>query len=438
MKTIFKVSLLLFFLGVGFYTPSFAQDKPKGDGKYKPLTLKLDESGEKYIRFITWHQMWLQHRSISGESGLRMSIRRSRFLAYAQISPRFLILTHWGLNSLGANQITANPNSQTDNQRSLLFLHDAWAEFAVVDKAFHIGTGLHYWNGISRLSNQSTLNMMTLDNPGMGNADARLFPWSTITTSDQFARHLGVYAKGTVGGFHYRVAANNARINQGAINPDVFTYQVAGDGDNWLLNGYFKYDFFDVESSKLPYFVGTYLGKKQILSVGAGFHYHPNALGKGPVDINGDAILDADGNPTITEKGDVTKFAADIFYDAPVGDGAINVLGAYYNFDYGGEEALGATPGGGLVPASGSIVYGQLGYMLPFEIGDGMRIMPYVTYSSQNLKHTPDNSNEVALGLNWFVNGHFAKITAEYATGKRGTPGAENTEVFTLQTHIFL
>ena len=37
------------------------------DHSYKPLTLKLDESGSKYIRFITWHQIWAQTNNLSVE-----------------------------------------------------------------------------------------------------------------------------------------------------------------------------------------------------------------------------------------------------------------------------------------------------------------------------------------------------------------------------------
>ena len=29
------------------------------DHSYKPLTLKLDEKGSKFLRIITWHQMWV-------------------------------------------------------------------------------------------------------------------------------------------------------------------------------------------------------------------------------------------------------------------------------------------------------------------------------------------------------------------------------------------
>lgn len=405
--------LLVLMLTVPFLGSS-QEETQEVDHSYKPMQIRLNEDGSKYLRFITWHQMWLQ--AGSEQKGLRHSIRRSRVLAFAQISPKFLILTHFGLNSLGAGNLTANPNSQTANNRSLLFLHDAWAEFAIEPGKLHVGTGLHYWNGISRLSNQSTLNMMTLDNAGSGNADGRLFPWNNITTSDQFARHLGVYAKGSLGNFSYRVAANNARTNIGSLGatPSFQVNNVDGAG-LWNFAGYFKYDLFDKESDKLPYLVGTYLGKKKVFSIGAGFFHHPDALAVGDLET----------------RESVTHFAMDAFYDAPLNDDlAINALGAYYNYKYGDTDGFNS---GGLVPSSGSILYGQVGILFRKA-----KLMPYLSYNSQNLDFTPDNSNELGIGLNYFINGHFAKITAEYTTGSKGAIGAESTNIFRLQTHIFL
>jgi hypothetical protein len=405
--------LLVLMLMIPFLGSS-QEETQEVDHSYKPMQIRLNEDGSKYLRFITWHQMWLQ--AGSEQKGLRHSIRRSRVLAFAQISPKFLILTHFGLNSLGAGNLTANPNSQTANNRSLLFLHDAWAEFAIEPGKLHVGTGLHYWNGISRLSNQSTLNMMTLDNAGSGNADGRLFPWNNITTSDQFARHLGVYAKGSLGNFSYRVAANNARTNIGSLGatPSFQVNNVDGAG-LWNFAGYFKYDLFDKESDKLPYLVGTYLGKKKVFSIGAGFFHHPDAL----------AVDD------LETRESVTHFAMDAFYDAPLNDDlAINALGAYYNYKYGDTDGFNS---GGLVPSSGSILYGQVGILFRKA-----KLMPYLSYNSQNLDFTPDNSNELGIGLNYFINGHFAKITAEYTTGSKGAIGAQSTNIFRLQTHIFL
>ncbi|MCA0133458.1 hypothetical protein [Winogradskyella alexanderae] len=411
-----KARLIVFLFVIGLIPIATwgQQEDAEADHTYKPLQIKLNEDGSKYVRFIMWHQLWLEGNS--NQKSLRYSIRRSRFLAYAQISPRFLILTHFGLNNLNAGNLTANPNTQSDNQSSLLFLHDAWAEFAVVPEKLHVGSGLHYWNGISRLTNQSTLNMMTLDNPGAGNSDVRLFPWNNITTSDQFARHLGIYAKGSLGNFQYRISANNARNNIGLLGSTP-SYQVdnaTGEGV-WNYAGYFKYDLLDKESDKLPYFVGSYLGKKKVFSIGAGFFHHPNALA-----VN-----------NLEDRESVTHFAVDAFYDAPLNEKlAISALGAYYNFNYGSTDGFAS---GGLVPSSGSVVHGQVGLLFR-----DLKLMPYLTYNTADLDFTPNTSNEFGIGLNYFLNSHFAKITAEFTTGSRGATGAESSNIFRLQTHIFL
>jgi hypothetical protein len=424
-----KTTMFLTFL-IGWGAGSWGLAQTPTDHSYKPLQVKLNDDGSKYIRFIVWNQTQLssqlQTDGKSADDGVHFSIRRARLLTFAQVSPRFLVLTHFGLNSLGAAGLTGNPNTQTANNSSLLFLHDAYGEFAVIDEKLHIGSGLHYWNGISRLTNQSTLNMMTMDNPGSGVGDARLFPWSTITTSDQFARHLGIFAKGTLGKFSYRVSANNARKNVGTLDSLVTSYQVQGDGKDWLYTGYFNYNFLDGESDKLPYFVGTYMGKKKVLNIGFGFNTTPNALRAGYVDTMGATIF--------TKKEAVTFLGADIFYDAPIGNKghAINALAAYYQSQYGSNGNFGS---GGLVPGSGSILYGQFGYYLPVK---DQGIMPYLTYSHQDLANTPNTSYELGIGMNWFINGHNAKLTAEYNTGVKGALNAGVNSRATLQMHIFL
>jgi hypothetical protein len=46
---------------------------------------------------------------------------------------------------------------------------------------------------------------MTLDNQRQA--------WATLGLSDQFARHIGVYAKGALGKLQYRVSMNGAATN---------------------------------------------------------------------------------------------------------------------------------------------------------------------------------------------------------------------------------
>lgn len=422
--------LVLFFCFLISIGILLAQDPEESYpvSKYKPLKLDISEDGSKYIRFIIWHQQWIQTNNLANddtEFQMNTSVRRSRFLAYAQISPRFLILSHWGLNNMNANNMNALGNQGDGPQ---LFLHDAWTEFKVSgNDALYVGAGLHYWKGLTRLANQSTLNFMTMDN-------TRPFvQWHSLGVTDQFARHIGVYAKGQVGQFDYRFAVNNPmNPNQalgggvdfggqsdltydGSITPDAEGNRVG----NTVVEGYFRYNLFDTESTKLPYQVGTYFGNKKLLGVGLGFFAQPNGMYD---NLN-------------LEHASVFHIAADVFYDAPIGDGnAINAYASVINFNYG-ENYMSRWAG------TGTNIYGQLGYYL-----GALRVMPYVAAQFGSYDAFDDNLNVLDIGVNYHLNGHNAKVTLEYhniynnplegGTDAEGVP-IDVTQL-RLQLHIFL
>lgn len=399
-----------------------AQELTEVDHSYKPLTLKLNESGSKYIRFIMWHQIWVTTNNLESDNAklqLTPSIRRSRLLAFSQISPKFLILTHFGLNSLTPNNMTSLGSNGNAPQ---LFLHGAWGELQV-NPSLYVGGGLHYWKGLNRLANQSTLNFMTLD-------QSRPFvSWHSLGITDQFARHLGVYAKGAIGKFDYRVALNSPIRNtlgggkdfgmkdSGWMYTGVANPNSAGDPTgNTIFEGYFRYNVWDKESTKLPYAVGTYLGKKKVLAIGAGFYSHPNGM----------------FNPTTNEHADVSHFALDVFLDMPVEGGAVNAYASLMNFNYG-EDYVSRWAG------TGTALYGQLGYFVK-----SAKIMPYIALQSGNYDGFEDPVSALDLGVNYFVNGHNAKLTLEYHRIKGDVrEGAIATQddalsQLRLQLHVFL
>jgi len=417
-----KLSYFAILALLGLALSAKAQDGQEEDYSYKPLKLDLNEDGSKYVRFIIWHQHWVQTNNLAVEdASLEMThlARRSRFLAYAQISPRFLILTHFGLNNLTPGNLTALGNNGDSPQ---LFLHDAWTEFRVTNSdALYIGGGLHYWKGLTRLANQSTLNFMTLDN-------TRPFvQWHSLGVTDQFARHLGAYAKGKLGKFDYRLAVNNPGANgfqrdYGAANSNLtydgfLTADEEGDPTgNTIIEGYFRYNLWDSESTKLPYVVGSYLGKKRVFALGAGFFAHPNGM------YNNEEL----------QHESVSHFAVDAFLDMPLsGDDCLNVYASFINFNYGNDyvSRWGAT---------GTNIYGQVGYKLP-----GSKFMPYVAFQSGNYEGFEDNTGVLDIGLNYFINGHSSKLTLEYHTisnDPREGNANEDGDVrqIRLQAHIFL
>jgi len=412
-----KLTLLL----VGLFFISFQYSNAQGAPDYNGgMKVKLNEDGSKYFRIISWAQIWAQHNSDrpldangNEQSDLNFSLRRARVLMYAQINKRFLILTHFGLNSLNGDNLS--PVGKGDS--SQLFFHDVWGQFTLT-KDHAIGGGLHYWNGISRANNQSTLNMMTLDNQRQA--------WATIGLSDQFARHMGVYLKGKFGKLQYRVSINDAVTNnlQESVTPTnggpaVYAgRRLLGSKEaGRTYAGYFDFNFLDQESNFLPYKVGSYLGGKKVFNVGAGFFFHPK----------GSVIADSAGE---LSGEDVSIFAVDAFYDAPIGGkGAAITAYALAQFsDYGENFTLGRTY------ETGSLIHGHVGYMLASK--KATKFQPYVQFDTRQIDAIDDNATSFGIGINAYMSGHHSKLSLEYFNTKYGNADAVGT--LTLQAMIYL
>lgn len=405
-----RIILLIPLLTLLFYGQLVAQGAPDYNGGFK---VKFDEEGKKYFRIISWAQIQAGYtQNVPAETNhFNINLRRARILMYAQISDKFLILTHFGLNSLNSS----NLHPVGKGASSFLFYHDVWAQYNVA-KNHTVGGGLHYFNGVSRLNNQSTLNMMTLDNNRQS--------WATLGLSDQFARHLGIFAKGNFGGFQYRVAINDAATN----NLDTRDPGIDGDavyGGKRLLGskkagfayaGYFDYNFLDKESNFLPYKVGSYLGTKKVLNVGAGFFLHPNGA------VTSDSLGVLSGEM-------VSLFAVDVFYDAPVGEnkGAITAYAVYQFNDYGTNYYHSAY-------GTGNMLYAHLGYVLPFN-NCKTKFQPYVSFANNTYEAIDADLNVLGAGVNIYMDGHHSKLTLEY---KNQMFGGVSSNFFTIQGMVYL
>lgn len=401
--------LLFLLFGLVFSSQySFSQGSPDYKGGIK---VKFDDEGKKYLRIISWAQVQGIYNFDAPENtnDVSFNLRRARVLMFAQINSKFLILTHFGLNSLNSSNLSPTGKGES----SQLFFHDVWAQYSL-SKNHVVGAGLHYFNGISRLNNQSTLNMMTLDNNRQS--------WATIGLSDQFARHIGLFAKGKFGKLQYRVAINDALVNT-LDNRDPNTESSAVYAGNRILGsadagktfaGYFDYQFLDEESNFLPYKVGSYLGRKKVFNIGAGFFLHPNG-----------SVFNDNGN-LIGE--DVNVFAVDAFYDAPLGTNgsAITAYAVFQNNDYG-TNYLNSAYG------TGNMLYGHVGYVFAGDLAK-TRFQPYVSYAANSFDAVSNNRNIFGLGINAYMSGHNSKLTLEYKNQDFGTA----TSSLTLQAMIYL
>ena len=429
MKFSLKIISLALFLATFIFFPKPTEAQEKSPNSYKPLVIKFDETGDSYIRFILWNQVWLNSNNLSASYDIQLSasIRRSRLLTYAQVSPRLLILSHFGLNGLHAGNLSALGNESNAPQ---IFLHGAWGEYKI-SNSIYAGAGLHYWRGLTRLSNQSTLNFMTLDQSRPFNA------WHSLGITDQFARHLGVYVKGDYQAFEYRFAWNtpgksplgegkdySAYFNADGAPKSTLVYKGVSTPDlegnvkgSAIFEGYIKYNFWESESTKLPYYVGTYLGKKKVLAIGAGFFAHPNGMYDTEKDVH----------------SHVLHFAADVFMDTPIPGGALNLYAAFQKFNYGANYI---SRWGG----TGYAWYGQAGYY-----SELLKTMPYISFSHSNYEGADQPIQALDIGINYFIQGHHCKLTAEYHVimrdyreGEISYGGVEDLSQFRLQFQVFL
>lgn len=407
MKKFLPIYLLL--VGCSWVQLAIAQGSPDYEGGFK---IKLNDTGSKYIRIISWAQVQANlglPNTTTNDLSFRFNLRRARILMFAQITDKFLILTHFGQNSL----TSANMSPLGTGAGSQLFFHDVWVQYNV-HKNHTLGAGLHYFNGISRLNSQSTLNMMTMDNNRQS--------WATIGLSDQFARHLGVFAKGSLGKLQYRVAINDALQNT------LDTREVVEDGAaiyrgsallglDGRLNyaGYFEYQFWDKESNFLPYKVGTWLGSKKVFNLGAGFFLHPNGS------------VRAIGNPNNFVGELVNLWAVDAFLELPIGEKKA-CLTAYATFqlnNYGQDYFLGAY-------GTGNMVYAHVGYAFA---GEKVRFQPYVSFGTHSYQALSDQRNVLGVGLNLYLSGHHSKLTLEY---RNQSFGVTNSNTLSLQAMVYL
>lgn len=453
-----------------------AQEKvepKKPPQEYKPIRINVTEDGSYYLRIITWAQMWttivdnnpgtIGYDLEPEKSSTNIGIRRARMLFYAQMGPRWLILTHFGMNNQTFN--SGGYSGSTDGKKPQLYIHDVWTEFNIIPKKLYIGIGLHYWNGVSRSANASTLNFMTLDAP--------IFNWYSIETNDQFGRQMGIYAKGQLKRLDYRFALNQPFQN--GVNPYLQTTRTTTGFNSELAAknaytstfaqaGYVKFMFKDIEKNALPYEVGLCMDGQELFNIGAGFYNHPEST----------YTLEPGAGSDSLQLYNTTIFGADMFYNHAIGKKGylLNAYVLFQHMDYGqrylrnigvfntstvigNAEQLGdeyanrsVMGAGNIQPTmgTGDIFYAQFGMRFPrFE--NGTAFMPYVTGTYKSFEAIEESSLQYDLGLNYFINKHNAKVTVQYGTRpvyKYDTSSSNGISQnglkgqITLQTHFYL
>lgn len=427
------------FLCVGMAAHS--QNAPEyGDG----LKINIDGKKEKYIRFMLWNQIWVRQidnnpgtviNDVPKGSTFDVGARRLRLLTYAQLSPRFIMMAHLGINNQtfinGGAAGTSGTGGYGAGKKPGIFFHDFTSEYAIVParagKTFSLslGAGLHSWMGLSRITMASTTNFLTVDSP--------VFTWPTVENSDQFTRMYGIYLKGKADRLEYRLSVNKpfATNMQPVVNGGAVDNNGAGEPS---VGGYAEWQFLDTEANTLPFKVGTYLGTKRVFNIGAGFY----AQNDGTKSVSGDGK---------THAHNIRLYSADVFADLPVGSRkmAVTAYSAFYHYDFGpdyirymgtmnlgsrdphfsGMPSLAGVGNARPMIGTGNNVYVQSGLLLPDWTGhDKVRLQPFAAWTFKALDALEKNGHYWDAGANLFIQQHHAKITLQYsARPDYTTPG---------------
>lgn len=456
---------ILTFIGIALISSSlYSQGSPDyGSG----LKLNLNPEGDKYVRFILWNQIWLRNTDMNPgtmvsdeatKNTWNIGNRRLRALAYAQITKRYMILMHFGINNQtfinGGATGTTGTGGYGNGKKPQMFFHDAWNEYAVVlpgeagKFSLSLGAGLHYYMGLSRMTMASTLNFLTVDSP--------IFTWPLIDNSDQFARQMGLFAKGKYGKLEYRFSLNKpfaTNLTPADVTNPAARVAVDNNGNpEFSKAGYVEYQFLDSESNLLPFKVGSYLGTKKVFNIGAGFYHQKDGT---RTSVNSQI-----------EKHDIALYAVDAFADIPLGNSkhkmALSAYTGFYNYNFGpnylrnlgimnigtsdpsfvGDKAIAGA--GNLQPmiGTGNIYYLQAGLLLPSNADKPkIRIQPFAAYTNKNFKALEKSSSQFDVGANWFIDGHHAKLTTQYSTRPTYTSASAEPKSkgeFILQFQIYL
>lgn len=427
-------------------------EKPVNKDGFK---INFNDAGTNYARINFVSQMWVMDNQNNPGStafgsaapmGYMVGLRRTRLTLSSQVTDKVFIF-----GQIGSDGIST---LSTGRSLPLQFL-DMTVDYKILGKWLTLGAGLHGWDGLGRWSNPSVPTVMGLDMP--------LYQQATVNITDNTVRMPGVYAKGFLGKLDYRVSASipyptttNTLIAQSATvtaanaNPQWNASTFAGNQVQPQLQGYFRYQFFDMESNLSPGTIGSYLGKKSVFNIGAGVRYQQNAMWH--ADYNQGANTAGTQTLTIkdTARTNMLLWQVEMFYDCPINKDkgtAITAYASYSYFDFGqnylrnanplnpatgayGNPANGSltNPTGGFNPAlssfngggnqfpmigTGATYFGQVGYLMK-KFKDGTQFQPYAMYQYSAWQGLKDPVILWNLGVNYLIKGHNSKVSLDY------------------------
>jgi len=302
------------------------------------------------------------------------------------------------------------------------YTYESWISYQLIPKYFTLGTGLSLYNGLSRYSSLSISQLLQVEPI-----------WSALPTAartDQFGRQFQVFGIGNIGRFEYRTAlVRPFIIPTPALDQSVKTnISFEYPSNKFGVEGYYSFQFFDLEDIRNSAKSFAYLGKKKIFNIGFGFEYQPRAA------VSLTETRQEEYHNTLSR-------AADLTLDIPTAKGgSFSIYAVGFNYDYGPNFArtIGTmnyfTGGTGAQGAgnneffvgTGKAAHIQIAYLFGKPLTKlQSKIQAYYTATYKSFEALKDPSLQHSIGLNYYIFDHNAKIGLQYVNRPEYTKDLE-------------
>ena len=307
---------------------------------------------------------WLKDAATNGYSQ-NLFIRRARILMAGQVAPNITFFAETDSPNFGKTV------SGAKNTQPTMYLQDAYVNYKFSD-AVSVDAGLMLIS-TNRNGLQSAASLLPID------YGAYTFSNSAPTQSN-VGRDTGAQLRGYLAKNHFEYRAG---IFQGVRD--------AKSRNSFRKNMRVQYNFFDTETGY--FYTGTYLGKKKILSIGGGYE----------------------------QQQEYKNYAADVFFDQPVGKNAITAQVDVVRFD--GGKFITALP-----RQTDTLL--EAGYFI-----SALKISPVVQYTKRDRVGSVGDETRTFIGLDYWRLGHNANLKAGYTNIK--PKGSKNLNELTVQLQFF-
>lgn len=373
------------------------------------LKFQLNEDQDQYIKISGSAQLWLRYTDmnpgslVKGEERkdlVELSVRRFRLNFEGNLSEKIKVNVLLGNNNI-------NYYTYEDFEIKVL---EAYVDYQV-NRHLGVGIGKQGWTGLSRFAAPSFTESLA--------HDIGFTPIPLVVAYDDILRRWGVYARGIIQDFDYRVSLSRPFAPSGkGRDPVEGQATFSTEQPNYQFSTYVKYQVFEHEPQLSAWAPGTFLGKRKILNLGAGFLHQPNTTWQ----LDGEEIL----------YNDFTSFALDLFYEQPLPNHqAITFYTSYHHHALGKNfiRSFGINnPASAGVPTAyingpgsstpivgtGDFFFVQAGYLLPTDRQNKRQLQFFASSSYGLLEMLDAPALNYNLGFNIFLFNQSSKISLAY------------------------